>query len=149
MGAPNPYGPPGGMMPNPYGQMQMGQRGPIGKCRSPGMVILLSIVTLGIYQIIWRYSMFEELYQYRRTGWSGGLALVFTFVPILNMVGLAIFWLLPGYIGDLYQEDGRQKPITGLHGFWIFLPIAGIFIWIAGIQSRMNEFWMSKGAPPP
>ena len=33
---------------------------PIGKVRSPLVVILLSIITFGIYAIYWHYEMFKE-----------------------------------------------------------------------------------------
>jgi len=119
-----------------------------GKIRSPGMVLLLSIVTFGIYQIIWRYSIFEELYRWRGKGWSGGLAMVFTFVPLANFVSIAVPWVLPGFIGEAYAEDGQQKPITGLAGFWLFVPLAGVFIWLWTVQGAMNRFWEAKGVRP-
>lgn len=119
---------------------------PLGKIRGTGSVILLWLVTFGVYQIIWLYKTFDEIKNYRQQGWSGGTYLLFQFVPVLHLVTVAVPWLLPSYVGELYREDGRQKPITGLAGFWIFVPLAGWFIWIAQINSNLNEFWRSKGA---
>ncbi len=70
--------------------------------------------------------------------------LVFSLVPIVNLASLAVPWLLPSYIGDLYEEDGQSRPISGLSGFWIFLPIAGPIIWFFSVNSHMNRFWTSK-----
>lgn len=47
-----PYGPPQGGMP---------LTGFRGEVRSPGMVILLSIITCGIYSLIWIYSVSKEM----------------------------------------------------------------------------------------
>jgi len=58
-------------------------------------------------------------------------------------------WLIPAYVGRMYAEDNRQKPIDGRSGFWIFVPLVGVFIWIAKVQGALNEFWASKGAPRP
>lgn len=119
---------------------------PLGKIRDTSTVIILSLVTFGIYQIIWLYGSFEGMKNYRQQGWGGGTYLLFQFVPILHLVTVAVPWLLPSYVGAMYQEDGRPKPITGLAGFWLFVPFAGPFIWMAQINSKLNEFWRLKGA---
>lgn len=115
---------------------------PPGKVRSPLTVILLSIVTLGIYSIVYYYCTFEELRNYRGQGWSGLLYLIFQFFFPIPLIGMP--WLLPAYVGRLYAEDGQPKPITGLSGFWVFLPILGPFIWLFSWQGRLNEFWERK-----
>ena len=70
--------------------------------------------------------------------------LVFTLVPIINLASLAVPWLLPSYVGQLYVEDGRKRPISGLSGWWIFLPIIGPFIWFFSVNNHLNRFWTSK-----
>ncbi len=50
---------------------------PVGKVRNPIVVLILGIVTLGIYMIIWYYCIFEELRNWRGQGWSGVLYLIF------------------------------------------------------------------------
>lgn len=117
---------------------------PLGKIRSPGIVLLLSIVTLGIYGIIWMYSILEEMKNYRSQGWSGGLYLIFAILfPPPN---LALPWLVPSYVGQMYIADGANPPpITGLSGFWVFLPLAGPIVWIFVVQGNLNRFWQSKG----
>ena len=51
--------------------------GPLGNVRSPVAVILLSIITLGIYALYWEYSSFKELRAYSGEGIGGGLGLLF------------------------------------------------------------------------
>jgi hypothetical protein len=130
----------------PGGAPAPGNR-PIGKCRSAGMVILLFLVTFGIYPIIWYYSTYNEMNRWRGQGWSGGLYLLFQFLFPFPLI--ASPWLIPAYVGRMYAEDNRPKPITGNTGFWIFCPIVGVFVWIVKIQNALNEFWASKGAPRP
>lgn len=117
---------------------------PVGKIRNPWMVIILSIVTLGIYGIVYMYSTLEDLRNWRGTGWSGVLYLVFTFLFPFPLIALP--WLLPSYVGNMYEADGQAKPITGMSGFWVLVPIIGGIIWILMVQGKMNDFWASKGA---
>lgn len=116
---------------------------PVGKVRSPVTVILLFIVTLGIYSIIYQYSLFDELKNWRGQGWSGGLYLIFMFLFPIPLI--AIPWLVPAYIGRMYAEDNQEKPITGNTGFWFLLPIFGGIVWLFKVQNNMNSFWESKG----
>jgi len=60
------------------------------------------------------------------------------------------YFLLPSYVGKMYEEDGQSNPpVSGVSGFWIFLPYVGSFVWIAKVQGALNRFWQGKGAPPP
>jgi hypothetical protein len=109
---------------------------PIGVHRSVGTVIVLSIVTLGIYSIIWQYKSFKEMKEFSGTG-IGGVAglLLAIFVGIVNA------FLLPSEVGHLYSTGGQPKPVSGLTGFWVLIPLLGGFIWIAKVQGALNRFW--------
>ena len=117
---------------------------PIGKRRSPLAVVLWTILTLGIYGIIYHYCAFEELRNWRGQGWSGGVFLIFLFVFPIPLVALP--WLVPAYVGCMYAEDGLEKPITGMAGFWALLPLIGNIIWTFRVQNCMNRFWRLKSA---
>lgn len=121
-------------------------RRPVGKVRTPLLVVLLGMITLGIYSIVWHFSVFEELRNHRGQGWNGVLYLLFLIVPPLQLVLIATPFLIPAYVGRMYAEDGRQQPISGLSGFWIFLPLLGPIIWIFVVQDALNKYWQSKGA---
>ncbi len=115
---------------------------PVGKIRNPWVVFILSFLTFGLYSIIWYYCIFEELRNWRGQGWSGMLfLLLFLF---LGVVLIAVPWLIPAYIGRMYEEDDQPKPITGSAGFWVFLPIIGGIIWIFKVQNNLNAFWEMK-----
>ena len=119
---------------------------PVGKVRSPLVVILLMLVTLGIYGFFYYYYTFGELHRFRKQGWTGGLALIFLLVPFLNIIGIAIIWLLPAYVGRAYVESGQTRPISGLSGFWIFVPFIGGIIWLCVVQGKLNALWESQAA---
>ena len=115
---------------------------PLGKPRGVGFVIIVSIVTIGIYGLIWIWKSFAEVKRYRGRG-IGGWGLFLCFI-------LAGYFLLPSAVGEMYQEDGQTNPpVSGVSGFWIFLPYVGTFVWMAKVQGALNRFWQSKGAPAP
>jgi hypothetical protein len=113
---------------------------PVGTQRSVLTVILLSIVTFGIYAIYWQYKSFQEMKDFSGTG-IGGLAgvLLAIFLGIVNV------FLLPSEVGNLYGAGGEPKPVSGLTGFWVLIPIIGSFIWIAKVQGALNRFWAFQG----
>ena len=73
-------------------------RGPIGKQRGGIAVVLLSIITLGIYWLVYVYKTHNEIKQHSGVGLGGGLALV-----------LAIFlgFLAPFLLGNDVQAARR------------------------------------------
>ena len=115
---------------------------PIGHQRGSGFVIVMSIVTLGIYAIYWVYKSFQELKNYRGQG-VGGLGGV---LLALIIVG---WFLLPAYVGRMYQEDGKPNPVSGMSGLWILVPYAGVYILMYKSQEALNGFWDEKGAAAP
>jgi hypothetical protein len=115
--------------------------GPIGQPRGVGFVILLSIVTLGIYHLYWVYKNFEELKRHTGEGIGGVLGLV-----IAILLGIVIAFVLPSEVGRMYRDDGRPGPMTGWTGLWLLLPIVGWFVWTIKIQGALNRYWESKGA---
>src|SRR5260370_6584062 len=112
----------------------------VGKQRIPWKVVLLTIVTLGIYGLYWYYMTFQEMKEYSGEGLGGLLGLLLAiFCSIITV------FLLPAEVGGLYSRAGREAPISGLTGFWVFLPIIGGIVWIVKVQRRLNEFWASVG----
>jgi len=117
--------------------------GPLGQRRGIGFGILLTIVTLGIYTYYWSFKTFEELKQHRGgQGIGGALALILMFVG----GGVAIPFIAGSEVGNMYAEDGREKPVTGKTGLWILLLVIGSIVWFVKVQRALNRYWESKGA---
>ena len=106
----------------------------VGRHRNPLTVVLLSIVTLGIYLLYWIYISFAEVRAHRGKGTSGIVGLLLALIPV------SIF-LLPSHVGDMYAEAGKTKPITGTPGSGRSSRSIGGIVWLFKVQNRLNEFW--------
>jgi hypothetical protein len=118
--------------------------GPLGQPRGIGFGIIIFIITLGIYGLYWSFKTFDELQEHTKKGLGGGLALV-----IAVIVGVAIPFLASSEVGNMYAADGREKPVTGMTGLWILLPIIGGIVWFVKTQGALNRYWESKGGAAP
>lgn len=112
-----------------------------GAFYSTGLVILLSIVTLGIWPYFWVYRTSEDLKGYSGEGLGGWLAVVLWFV-----IHPVVMFTMPNEIRNAYERDGRSSPVTALWGLWFLLPLIGHIVWYVRVQSALNDFWVSKGA---
>jgi hypothetical protein len=131
--SPSPVAPP---PPPPTGAL-----GPVGKPRSAFLVILLTIVTFGIWTIVWSYQNGEELKQHARTG-LGGVAYLF----ITLLLSPVTMFLMASEVEQLYRREGKEPPITTIWGLWFLLPIIGNFIWYLRIQRSINDYWTAHGS---
>jgi hypothetical protein len=110
--------------------------GPKGKVREPVAVIIFSIITLGIYYLVWTYKVFKENKDFSGDGIGGVIGLVIGIV-----IGIVNWFLLPSEIGTIYEKMGREKPVSGVTGFWNFIPILGFIIWVVKVQGAMNRLY--------
>jgi len=113
----------------------------VGKVRSPVAVVLLSLITLGIYSIYWQFATFRDMKEHAGEGIGGGLGLVFAI-----LLGIVNIFLMPAEVGQLYAREGREKSISGLTGFWILLPFVGWIVWVVKTQGHLNRYWELHGA---
>jgi len=113
---------------------------PMGKRRNKWLILLLSIVTFGIWTIVWSYQNGEELKKYNNTG-LGGVA--YLFVTIL--ISPVTMFLMAGEVEQMYKREGRVAPISTIWGLWFLLPLIGNLIWYFRIQNAINEFWQTHG----
>jgi hypothetical protein len=139
--APPPPPPPPSSAPPPPPPSAAPAAGPIGKPRSIGLVILLSIVTLGIWTIVWSYQNGEELRRYRGQG-LGGIAYLF----ITFLIAPVTMFLMASEVEQMYRQAGKEPPITTIWGLWFLLPLIGNIIWYVRIQQAINDQWQSLGA---
>jgi Domain of unknown function (DUF4234) len=113
-------------------------RGPLGQPRGILFVILISIVTLGIYYLYWNYKTFEEMKQHTGEGVGGVLGLI-----IALLIGIVNAFLIPSEVGGMYKKAGRAAPMTGWTGLWTLVPLVGWFVWVAKVQGALNRYWES------
>jgi hypothetical protein len=115
--------------------------GPVGQVRSPVAVIVFSIITFGIYTLYWYYVVFQDLKDRTGDGVGGLVGLILGLcISIVNL------FLLPAEVGNMYAKEGLEKPVTGLTGFWNFIPLIGFIIWVVKVQGAMNRRWEASGA---
>ena len=143
--------PPGYGNQHPYaGQLAALQQrgpavGPIGQVRSTGTCILLTVVTLGIYALVWYFKTHEEMKRHTAEGLGGGVALLIAFV-----VGVASPFLSSAEVGSMYERRGEAKPVSGVTGLWFFpgflLLFIGPIVWFVKTNSALNNYWRSLGA---
>ncbi len=112
--------------------------GPKGKTREPVAVIIFSIITLGIYFLVWTYKIFKENKDYSGEGVGGVIGLV-----IGLLIGIVNWFLIPSEIGNIYAKAGREKPVSGVTGFWNLIPLVGFIIWVVKVQGAMNRLYES------
>jgi hypothetical protein len=122
-----------------------------GAFYSRGLVILLQIVTLGIWGALWTYRTNEDMKRYKGDGMGGTIGVllyVLQYVSIPSVI--ALFFTIPSEIKAMYEREGRQSPISAAWGWWFLgaLIIVGPLIWYLKVQRVLNEFWLSKGAQP-
>ena len=133
---PSPPGPGSAAAP---GQAPPASR-PLGKRRSAGLVVLLTIVTCGVWAVVWAYQNGDELQRFSGKGAGGVIHLVVTI--LLSPVTM---FLLAGEVEQLYRDDGQEPPITTIWGLWFLLPIIGNFVWYLRIQDAINGYWTAHG----
>lgn len=110
--------------------------GPKGKVRSPVFVILISIVTLGIYFLFWNYFIFKENKEYSGDGIGGVIGVVIAIV-----IGIVNWFVIPSEVGNIYAKMGQEKPVRGVTGFWNLIPLIGFIIWVVKVQGAMNRLY--------
>lgn len=127
--------------PPPTPPVPAGAGSGVVKVREPIVVVVLSIVTLGIYFFYWTYQVFRELKETQRDGIGPVVALI-----IAILIGIVNWFVLPSEIGNMYERAGEPKPVSGVTGFWNFIPLVGTIIWIFKVQNALNHKWEAMGA---
>ena len=52
----------------------------------------------------------------------------------------------------MYRKDGRESPVTGWTGLWLFpfgFLIVTAIVWFVKVQGALNDYWEAKGVPAP
>jgi hypothetical protein len=109
----------------------------IGKTRNAGVVILLVIVTLGIYAFVWYYKINKEISLHDpNQDFSPGLATFALIIPIANLVSV---YNTADRIKRMQKSDGEQDLISpGVALIWALLFGIGYYIYV---QGALNNHW--------
>ena len=119
------------------------------KIRNPFGVFVLSIVTLGIYYVVWYYKVNRELRD------ASGIDVS----PVVAIIAITIGWviLVPPFVSwyrtfERIQQAQRQaglatevSPIIGFILYLIalaFLPVETLYA-----QDELNKLWRARIAP--
>src|SRR6476619_3999463 len=106
---------------------------PLGQPRGVAFVIVISILTIGIYFLYWHYVTGEEIKRYSGEGLGGIRWLVIGIV-----IGIVMWFVAPSEVGNnLYKKDGQEAPVSGVTGFWMLLPLIGFIIWVVKVQGAL------------
>jgi uncharacterized protein DUF4234 len=119
-----------------------GDTGPLGQPRGIGFGILLFIVTLGLYSWYWVFKTHEEIKQHSGEGLGGVLGLV-----IWILISPVSAFVIPSEIGKMHKQDGREPPVTGWTGLWLFpgvILIIPAIVWFVKVQGSLNRYWEEK-----
>ena len=135
--APVPAAPP----PAPPAPLGSSGWGPPGKIRNWGVVAILTIITCGIYGLFWQYYVFEENKRHSGDGVGGVVGVI-----LAIFIGIVNIFLLPAEEGNIYAKANLEKPVSGVTGFWVLIPIVGWFIWLYKVQTAINTRWEQMGA---
>jgi len=130
----------------PYAAPYAAQGGaPLGKIRSTGTCVLLTIVTLGIYSLFWYYKTHDEMKRHTGEGIGGGIALLLALV-----VGIVMPFISSSEVGKLYERKGRKAPVGAGTGLWYLLLgwffFVGAIVWFVKTNGALNDYWRSEGA---
>jgi Domain of unknown function (DUF4234) len=121
--------------------------GPLGQRRGILFVLLISLITLGIYTIYWAYKTHEEMKQHTGDGLGGILGLV-----VWIIISPVSAFVIPSEVGKMYNRSGRASPITGWTGLWFFpfgILIIPLIVWFVKVQGALNQYWQSAAITSP
>jgi Domain of unknown function (DUF4234) len=124
-----------------------GSTGPPGQRRGILFVLLISLITFGIYTIYWAYKTHEEMKQHTGDGLGGVLGLV-----VWIIVSPVSAFVIPSEVGKMYNRAGRASPVTGWTGLWFFpfgILIIPLIVWFVKVQGALNQYWQSQPAAAP
>jgi hypothetical protein len=111
---------------------------PLGEVRGVGSVILLTMVTFGIYGVYWNYKTFDELHRHRGEGVTGG-------VGVLLALVCASPFVLGSYIKKAYEDADYEPTVSAATGLWFmpgFLLLGlGPIVYLAKVQGALNNLW--------
>ena len=106
------------------------------KRRNPVMVPILSVITLGIYGLVWFYSTSDELIRYNKMNANPFAWLILALIPLANLIAI---WSHAQAVAQMTRE-GNGKGINGTVMFLLwFVPFAGIIVSQLELNKRATD----------
>jgi hypothetical protein len=127
-----PGGPGGGPMAAP------GQHGAKGQVRNPVTVLLIGLVTCGIYQMIWFISTAGEMSTYLQRDEPNWLKIMGLSIVTCGLYSL--YWqivVLGPLLQEMQQRAGLANPQN--HGWMYIIPYYNVIL----MQQELNKVWQS------
>jgi uncharacterized membrane protein YdfJ with MMPL/SSD domain len=119
----------------------------LGARRSVGGEIILFVITFGFYGWYWAYKNHKAMKQETGRGMGGFVGLLLW--VLLNPVSA---FLIPARVGRMYRQAGKDAPVSGWTGLWLFpfgYLIVPAIVWFVKVQRRLNRYWEEAGAEEP
>ena len=117
----------------------------LGKTRFALTPPLLSLVTLGIYGLVWLYKIHNEMLNH--TGDKSinpGKAIGFLFIPVFNIYwSIYLMFHVPGLIKNMEVDDSvpmSEQTNAGLIGVVGIIPVVNV-LWAPLVQRALNRHW--------
>jgi Domain of unknown function (DUF4234) len=125
---------------------QVQVRGAAVKIRNPFLVFVWSLVTIGIYYVVWYYKINRELRDAAGIDVSPGIALVAVTIGWLIIVPPFVSWYRTfERIAQAERDAGVATEASPVLGFILFV-IAVFFLPIEVIyaQDELNKVWRAQ-----
>jgi RND superfamily putative drug exporter len=119
----------------------------LGGRRSVGGEIIAYVITFGLYGWYWAYQNHKAMKQETGRGFGGFVGLLLW--VLLHPVSA---FLVPWRIGRMYQQAGKDAPVSAWTGLWAFpfgVLIVPAIVWFVKVQRALNRYWVDCGAPAP
>jgi hypothetical protein len=132
--------------------VQITDRGRTAKIRDPWVVLLLTIITLGIYYVVWYYKINREM-----SDWGEHNKMDIGMSPGMSVIAITLGALIviPPFVsawgtGKRMQLSQRAAGVHGGSGLlWFVLHIIPVVNFFAPVylQYQLNQVWETRPEP--
>jgi hypothetical protein len=132
--------------------VQITDRGRTAKIRNPWAVLLFTVITLGIYYLVWYYKINREMADWGEQnnvdiGTSPGMSLVAVTIGAIIIVPPFVSIWGTGKRMQLSQRAANVEGGSGLLWFVMhIIPIVSLFAPVY-MQTQLNKVWATRPEP--
>lgn len=92
------------------------------KPKSPGMVLLLKVITCGLYSLFWMYSTTEDLkYLSNRPDVPSGITVIILSLVTCGLYEIYWYYRIGSVIQGIYHQNNLVSPVSGSKYMILFL----------------------------